>query len=176
MAKPNSDTAEQGTTTAPVLAELFGCTDRHIRQLADRGVLTRTSRGNYPLGASIKKYIAYIKAQAGGEDVAAELQKAKLRKENAIAAREELALAKEQNEVALVEVMERGIAMLMAEVRANMTAVATRAATAVRGVSSVAKIKELIAGEIKQALECTADFKIVFEESAADDIDANDVS
>lgn len=54
------------TVSATVLGELFGVTDRRIRQMAEEGIVVRAAKGRYKLVDSIKNYLLTLKLAAEG--------------------------------------------------------------------------------------------------------------
>ena len=52
------------TVSAGVLANLFGVTDRRVRQIAEEGILERAAKGRYKLADSLKNYILTLKLSA----------------------------------------------------------------------------------------------------------------
>lgn len=74
MAKADVDSAKitniDGiTVSAGVLGELFGVSDRRIRQMAEEGIVTRAAKGRYKLVDSVKNYLLTLKLAAEGVDV-----------------------------------------------------------------------------------------------------------
>lgn len=66
MAKTEADSAkvtdiDSLTVSAAVLGNIFGVTDRRIRQMAEEGIITRVSKGRYNLVESLKNYILSLK-------------------------------------------------------------------------------------------------------------------
>lgn len=49
------------TVSATVLGDLFGVTDRRIRQMAEEGTVARAAKGRYKLADSIKSYLLTLK-------------------------------------------------------------------------------------------------------------------
>ncbi len=58
--------AAEGTATTDDLAALFQVTDRHIRELARRGLVLKEGRGRYDLMGSVTRYIVHLREQAAG--------------------------------------------------------------------------------------------------------------
>ena len=69
---------ENVTTTSTELANLFGVSDRHIRDLAVEGYIVRTERGKYYLFESIKGYIKYLEDR---NSAPSDLKEAKIKEE-----------------------------------------------------------------------------------------------
>lgn len=57
------------TVSASVLGNLFGVTDRRIRQMAEEGILERAAKGRYKLVDSLKNYILTLKLSAEGTGI-----------------------------------------------------------------------------------------------------------
>ena len=57
------------TVSAAVLGELYGVTDRRIRQMAEEGIVVRAAKGRYKLVDSIKNYLLTLKLAADGVGV-----------------------------------------------------------------------------------------------------------
>ena len=57
------------TVSAAVLGDLFGVTDRRIRQMAEEGIVVRAAKGRYKLVDSIKNYLLTLKLAADGVGV-----------------------------------------------------------------------------------------------------------
>ena len=74
MAKADTDSAkvtniDSVTVSAAVLGDLFGVTDRRIRQMAEEGIVVRAAKGRYKLVESIKNYLLTLKLAAEGVGV-----------------------------------------------------------------------------------------------------------
>ena len=76
MEKADKDSAkitsiDSITVSAAVLGDLFGVSDRRIRQMAEEGTLTRVAKGRYKLVDSVKNYLLTLKlaADAAGVDL-----------------------------------------------------------------------------------------------------------
>ncbi len=54
------------TVSAAVLGDMFGVTDRRIRQMAEEGIVVRAAKGRYKLVESIKNYLLTLKLAAEG--------------------------------------------------------------------------------------------------------------
>lgn len=57
------------TVSAAVLGDMFGVTDRRIRQMAEEGTVVRAAKGRYKLVESIKNYLLTLKLAAEGVGV-----------------------------------------------------------------------------------------------------------
>ena len=54
------------TVSAAVLGNIFGVTDRRVRQMAEEGITVRAAKGRYNLVESLKNYILSLKLAAEG--------------------------------------------------------------------------------------------------------------
>ncbi|WP_139243408.1 hypothetical protein [Anaerocolumna xylanovorans] len=66
MAKSETESAkvtdvDSLTVSAAVLGNIFGVTDRRIRQMAEEGIISRAAKGRYNLVESLKNYILSLK-------------------------------------------------------------------------------------------------------------------
>lgn len=71
MAKTDSESAkvtniDSITVSAAVLGDMFGVSDRRIRQMAEEGIVARAAKGRYKLVDSIKNYLLTMKLAAEG--------------------------------------------------------------------------------------------------------------
>lgn len=56
------------TVSAAVLGNIFGVTDRRIRQMAEEGIIVRAAKGRYNLVDSLKNYILSLKLAVDSND------------------------------------------------------------------------------------------------------------
>lgn len=56
------------TVSATVLGNIFGVTDRRIRQMAEEGIIVRAAKGRYNLVDSLKNYILSLKLAVDSND------------------------------------------------------------------------------------------------------------
>lgn len=147
------------------LAAMFGMTTRWVRDRVADGTIARVGRNRYPLGDSVQALIAY---QTGG-DVGEEINKARLRKLNADAARAELDLAEAQHLLAPVDEFERAHAHMCAVIKANMRNVPRRAELQLLGETNPTIFKTKLLSEIDSALAQAADPKNYTQEAIEDE-------
>lgn len=94
------------------LARLLGLTDRRVRQLADQGVLTRQTEGDYVLPDAIEEYYTYkYKANEEVDYMAEKAKHEKAKREMA-----ELELQKRRNEVHEAE----NVRIVMSDMLSNL--------------------------------------------------------
>ena len=63
---------KEKSVPAATLSALFDCTERALRDLADRGIVKKTGRGRYALDPSITGYVRHLRSVASGRDGATE--------------------------------------------------------------------------------------------------------
>ncbi|MDN7677858.1 hypothetical protein [Burkholderia cenocepacia] len=131
------------------LAAMFGMTTRWVRDRAGDGTIARIGRNRYALGDSVQALIAY---QTGG-DVGEEINKARLRKLNADAARAEHALDVERRKYVLVDDVERAWGHLTMGLQRNLMNVPGRAVLQLLRETDEATWKQKLKAEIVSALE-----------------------
>lgn len=73
MAKQETESAKVTdidtlTVSAAVLGNIFGVTDRRIRQMAEEGIIVRAAKGRYNLVDSLKNYILSLKLAVDSND------------------------------------------------------------------------------------------------------------
>lgn len=73
MAKRETESAkvtdiDSLTVSAAVLGNIFGVTDRRIRQMAEEGIIVRAAKGRYNLVDSLKNYILSLKLAVDSND------------------------------------------------------------------------------------------------------------
>ena len=73
MAKQETESAkvtdiDSLTVSAAVLGNIFGVTDRRIRQMAEEGIIVRAAKGRYNLVDSLKNYILSLKLAVVSND------------------------------------------------------------------------------------------------------------
>ena len=106
------------------LADLFGMSDRRIRQLVKDGVIPRDGRDRYPLRECVQAYIAYLKANPTESASVADLEFRKLKAETeerqAKAERAQLDLDERRGELISREDMQREWTSRCVELRAAM--------------------------------------------------------
>lgn len=78
MAKQETESAkvtdiDSLTVSAAVLGNIFGVTDRRIRQMAEEGIIVRAAKGRYNLVDSLKNYILSLKLAVDSDNPDGEL-------------------------------------------------------------------------------------------------------
>jgi phage terminase Nu1 subunit (DNA packaging protein) len=118
-----------GEISAKDLAELFGISDRSVRELHDRGIVKKSARGRYLLLESVQLYTAHLRGVAagrGGEGGVIDLtvERARLAKEQADG--QALKNAIQRGEMVAATEVERGWTTVCRRIRNAMLAVPSR--------------------------------------------------
>ncbi|ABE63184.1 conserved hypothetical protein [Nitrobacter hamburgensis X14] len=147
-----------GEVSAKELAELFGISDRSVRELHDRGTVKKSARGRYLLTESVQLYTAHLRGVAagrGGEGGVLDLtvERARLAKEQADAV--SLKNAVMRRELVPVSDVEREWMSVGRQVRSGMLAVPSRVRQSLPHLTAFDA--DLIDREIRDALTGLAD-------------------
>ena len=144
------------------LGAWVGLSDRSVRQLAERGIIVKTSRGKYELGSCILKYCEHLREMAAGR--AAEDDSINLTTERALLAREQREGHSLKNAAAKGELLQRQAvigrwASILRGVSARMRAVPSRVLHARPHftVEDVAAIDREIREALTEAAEASGD-------------------
>ncbi|MBR8433837.1 hypothetical protein KDW37_24075 [Burkholderia cenocepacia] len=135
--------------SADVLAALTGMSRRWVFDRATDGTITRIGRGKFQLAESLPALIAFMTRGELGE----EIDKARLRKLNADAARAEHALDVERRKYVLVDDVERAWGHLTMGLQRNLMNVPGRAVLQLLRETDEATWKQKLKAEIVSALE-----------------------
>ncbi len=144
---------------------LIGVSERRVRELRDRGVLTSAERGRFPL-SNVTAYCAHLrpsegKASAGGSEAGSTLDAARIRLVSAQAEAREILNAQLRGEVVLAEDVEIIVGGTFDAVRAKLLAVPGTAAARLQGVTDQVVVRAEIAGLVENALAELAQTEVV---------------
>lgn len=112
--------------TAEQLGAVLGVSGRVVRELAQRGIIAKASRGQYPAAASIKAYCAHLREQAAGRAGSTTLTAERIRIAKEQADKLAMANATSRGEMVPARDVEAGWAAVLREVRAAMLALPSR--------------------------------------------------
>ena len=158
--------------TYPVttIAKLLMLSDRRVQQLTQDGVIPKAERGRYELAPAVQGYIRYLQERSLRSDASTidyHVEKARLTKAQADSA--EVEAAKSRGEVCSMDMVERNLANLFAEIRANLRNIPDRVVTGIVGQTDERKIKAILLREIDETLVSLAEADVVIEQSHDDD-------
>lgn len=117
--KANAEILAMPTTVGgSTLAYLFDVSDSYISKMAERGIIPKSGRGEYPFIACLKAYIDYLNSDEPDEGVSYQTEKTRLKTAQADKIEFELAVAR-QEYIPAVEVAATW-GKIMGEVKAAM--------------------------------------------------------
>lgn len=148
-----------GHLTTADIANLCGVTERNINQLAAAGVLPRAGRNQFDPVPTLAAYIAWLHDKDGDPGYLAE----KTRLTKAQADKAEIEAAKAAREVCSMDMVERNLSNLFAEIRANLRNIPDRVVTGIVGQTDERKIKAILLREIDETLVSLAEADVVIE-------------
>lgn len=148
------------------IARICGVTMRHIQNMAKEGTIPQVARDQFDLEQTLTAYIAHLRDSSSGDpDYTAE----KTRLTKAQADKAEIEAAKAAREVCSMDMVERNLANLFAEIRANLRNIPDRVVTGIVGQTDERKIKAILLREIDETLVSLAEADVVIEQSHDDD-------
>lgn len=147
-----------------VLEQLFGVKDRMIRELADRGILKRDSKGKYFLMESVKSYVIMLKASKGGriitEDGELNLDEERAKHEFIKRQITEIKLQLIKGQVHKAEDVEAVMTDMLEKFKSKMISIPPRLATQMEGEDKL-EIQRILTTEINEALMELSDYNPV---------------
>lgn len=145
---------ESRDVSARQLGEVLGLNERTVRELVDRGIVTRTSRGRYDLFGSVLAYVEHLRSVAagrGGEAASYDLTRERARLAKEQADERELRNATLRGELVEAEAVRREWSDVLRGVRSRILSVPSRVRQSLPHLT--AHDVERIDGELRRALE-----------------------
>lgn len=141
---------------AKVLSDVFGVSERRIRQLAEEGVLKKFKRGRYSFAESVKSYIIYLKTASDLEDN----NTSKLDLDEEKAKHEKLKIEKTQLQLKVMKAelhysgdVEVIMNDMLANFRAKIIGLPAKVAPMLLSRTNVAEIQDVLQKQCSEALE-----------------------
>ena len=135
------------------LAYLVGLTARRVQQLEVEGVIEKLEHGKYDLIECTRAIVDARVRKASGSAASEAEKKQRTRLTRAKADIAELNRRELAGELVRVDVQRRNLDQLAREVRSNLETIPDRNAGILAGETDRGKVHQLLAGEIRQALE-----------------------
>lgn len=153
---------DRATVSAAVLGDMFGVTDRRIRQMAEEGILVRAAKGRYVLVDSVKNYLLTLKLAAEGVGVEIADGDINLDDEKALHERvkrhiSELKLQIMKGEVHKAEDVENVMMDMLVAFKTRILNIPSKVAPLLED-RDAAFIKERLTKEVKEALNELKDY------------------
>jgi hypothetical protein len=150
------------------LGSILGLTSRALGKLVERGVLERTSRGRYPLAASVQKYLRYRESLIedrvhGGEESFAAGRARKVWEE--VRALEDARRLREGTLLS-ADGLAKSLDVVGQAMRTRLLAIPTRLSAQLAPIREPAKIFKLLSDAIHEALTEISNFNLVAAEEA----------
>lgn len=151
------------SVSAKVMAELLGVGTRQVRNLAEEGILLRSSHGKYMLCESVKNYILTLKVAKVGEGKIQtmpdnlNLDEEKAKHEHLKCCITEIKLKLISGKVHRSEDVQRVVTDMLVRLRSKLAALPAKTAGKLAGKPRE-EILELLKGEISGALQELSDY------------------
>lgn len=164
--------------SGPELADLFGVSDRYIRQLANDDILKKSGRGQYLLKESIQGYIQFLKDT---NSVSADLKDLKLKKETEKLDKDielkTLKISELKNELHEASIVEKVMSAMLLNLKGKLLSVPNKVAPLIVACDNLGDIQSIVLENIETCLlelsEYSKDlFKnknIIFDEEEVED-------
>jgi len=153
------------TVSSKVMEEITGVGDRHVRNLAEEGILVRNSHGKYLLLKSVKNYILNLKIAKSGDKITSDFAEEGLDWDNEKAKHEHLKAMVTEIKLQLIrgqvhksEDVAAVITNMFTKFRSKMRAMPYKLAPKLEGKNK-SEISGILKEEIDSALEELADYK-----------------
>lgn len=151
------------TVSAEVLGNMFGVSDRRIRQMAEEGIVARAAKGRYRLVESIKSYLLTLKLAAEGVGVELADGEIDIDEEKALHERvkrhiSELKLQIMKGELHKAEDVELVMTDMLTAFKVKMMGIPSKAAPVLEN-RDTAFIKERLTSEVMEALNELKDYE-----------------
>ena len=153
--------ANYGTKT---IAQMFGISDRRVRQLVEMGVLTQTARGRFELIPTVKAFCDYLRERIDNPGDGDENHKERLIKARADLA--EMEADRVKGETVDVEAVTQAWVDATSRFRAKMLALPHKAAPLVAVEDDADACHHLIEAQVHEALEELAGAEVDVAEAA----------
>lgn len=142
--------------TTPVIASIFGLTDRRVRQLVEEGLIDRVKNGSYDLAQTVKRYIMFLRASSDGKELEKDSEAMYLiEKTKHEAAKREIAeieLAQIKGRMHDAVDIERVMTAMLMAFRAKMLSMPSKIAPILIAHNEIAVIQDIIQKEVHEAL------------------------
>ena len=136
------------------LAKLLGITDRHLRNLANEGVIKKTEKGKYLLLESVRGYIEYIESK---NDVDLNLKDEKIKEEIKKIKKETelkgLKIKELKNQLHSASIIEKVMTSSLVNLKGRLLSLSNRLAPQLIALDNLGEIQEVIQDSIVEALE-----------------------
>lgn len=159
--RANKNLEESSIISSNNLGIILGISDRTIRELAQKGIIVKESKGNYLKDESIKNYIEYLIEKLNKNSLGREEE---LRKKSADRRLKEIKLQKEAGELHKTETVKKCIGNMVTMFRAEMSALPSKLAGRVAIENDVKVVEEILKDGVFEALQALAEWRLEADE------------
>ena len=139
---------------ATELAKLLGITDRHLRNLANEGIIKKTEKGKYLFFESVQGYIEYIESK---NDADVDLKDEKIREEIKKIKKDtelkDLKIKELKNQLHPASIIEKVMTDSLINLKGRLLSLSNRLAPQLIALDNLGEIQEVIQDSILEALE-----------------------
>ena len=157
----NKNSEESSVISSNNLGIILGISDRTIRELAQKGIIVKESKGNYLKDESIKNYIEYLIEKLNKNSLGREEE---LRKKSADRRLKEIKLQKEAGELHKTETVKKCIGNMVTMFRAEMSVLPSKLAGRVAIENDVKVVEEILKDGVFEALQALAEWRLEADE------------
>lgn len=144
-----SDNKDKEYVTAKRLGEIFKISEKTIRNLVDRNILTRNEKGSFDLIESVSAYLDYLHANSDTQQLRA-IQAKRL----------QLKYEKESNELHSTDEVEIFISKMIVSFRQRILAIPSRIGKDLLNKTERFEIEEILKDELYIALEELSEYEV----------------
>ncbi|MBE1306022.1 hypothetical protein G4W71_18630 [Clostridium botulinum] len=150
------------TVSSSVLADIFGLTERRVRQLAEEGIIVKIKRGRYDLSSSVRNYIIHLKTNNDlkedktDKEIDYDMEHALL--ERARREKVELELAAMRGQMHNSEDVERVMNDMLSNFRSKLLALPTKASPMLIARDDIGTIQEILHNKMLEVLNELSDY------------------
>ncbi len=139
------------------IANLFGVTERRVRQMVEEKIIERTGHGRYNLQDCVKKYIAFLKASSNAEADNSKLKESldyeRFLHEKAKREKAELELAHIKGTMYYSYEIERVMTRMLYDFRGKLLALPSKVAPSLIARKDIAVIQDILQKEVFETLQ-----------------------
>ena len=147
-------TKEKQIIKSTELAKILGITDRHVRNLANEGVIKKTEKGKYLFIESIQGYIEYLETK---NEVDIDLKDEKINEEIKKIKKDielkSLKIAELKNQLHSAPIIEEVMTNMLVALKGKLLSISNKLAPAVIACDNLGEIQDIIHSEILDTLE-----------------------
>lgn len=146
-----------------VIANLFGLTDRRVRQLVEEEIIDKVGNGRYDLQDTLKKYIAFLRANNAADHdsnkTKESLEYEKYLHERAKREMAEMELAQLKGQLHHSSEVEKVMTKMLSDFRARLLGLPTKLAPQLIARSEIQIIQDLMQKELYESLQELSDYE-----------------